>query len=228
MQSEPIPEPDLWLRYRNQGDLYARDQLAAMHMPWARTLAAAIHRRVPAYAVDCEDFIQNANIGLMEAISRFDPGRGVEFRAFASTRVRGAVFNGIRDTIGNRPPTSMMDRLQARAREFEVPDDLDPMDFLLDSVGALATSYFLDEALAVGGLNRKNDVFAWVHEAQTRERLVMAISQLPERTRKIIEAHYFSGIQFSEIAASLGVTRGRVSQIHHGALKMLRDCLRAM
>lgn len=226
MSACPIPEPDLWLRYRNHGDLFARDQLVAAHAQWARMLAISIQRRVPTYSVDGDDFIQNAQVGLLEAVSRFDPAKGVEFRAYAAARVRGAVFNGIRDIIGNRQPASVVDRLQARAGDFHAADDVDPMDFLLDSVGALATSYFLDDALAVSGFKRQNDVFAWVHEAQSRSRLAAAIAELPERTRRIIELHYFSGVQFTEIAANFGLTRGRVSQIHHDALRKLKECLR--
>lgn len=223
-----IPDGELWLRYRSEGDLSARDRLIANYAPWARAVAASIHRRVPAYAVDREDFIQNATMGLMEAVSRYDPSRGVEFRAYAATRVRGAVFNGIRNIVGNRPTNSISQRLHSRAQELADSDDQDPLDFLLDSVGMLATGYFLDEALAVSGLGRQSDVFTWVHAAQMRDRLAAAIVELPERTRRIIELHYFSGVRFSEIAGDLGITRGRVSQIHHDALDKLKDSLRVM
>ncbi|KGB98681.1 RNA polymerase sigma factor, sigma-70 family protein [Burkholderia cepacia] len=58
---------------------------------------------------------------------------------------------------------------------------------------------------------------------QTRERLHAAVSELPERQQKIVRYHYFHGLGFDQIGEILGVTKGRISQLHRAALLDLRE-----
>lgn len=79
-------EAALWSMLRDERSAAARDALYLRYMPWASAIARRVHRRFPRLGADREDFIQNANIGLLEAIERFDPARGIAFQAYAMNR----------------------------------------------------------------------------------------------------------------------------------------------
>src|SRR6187401_2394243 len=89
-------EHALWLAYRRDGDAAARVQIYGRYQPWARSVARDVFRRLRNPLLEWGDYVQNASVGLLEAMGRFDVGRGIDFIAYARPRVRGAVFNGVR------------------------------------------------------------------------------------------------------------------------------------
>jgi RNA polymerase sigma factor for flagellar operon FliA len=218
MELAPGLEADLWRRIKHGDDAGAIDQVLCHYRSWAAAIARSIHRRVPAYAVDCDDFIQNAQLGLIEAMSRFDPDRGVPFPAFAKPRVRGAVFNGLRAILGERP-RSTLDRLYDERLALLVDGAAeDPVERVIDAILGLGTAFLLGE--------EDSDPCAYAGRADTQRRMRLCAARLPERLRQIIEAHYFQHVPFVDIAATLGLTKGRISQLHSQALRELRELLR--
>jgi len=214
-------ESELWRRFREQGDLVARDRIAVMHLPWAAAVGKSVHRRVGIRGLDSEDFIQNARLGMLEAIGRFEPDRGVEFRAYARPRVRGAVFNGIRAMLQERG-MSTDDRRHAERLEHLHDDDRTPFDSVVDAVVGLGIGFLLEHAAADAGA----DAYAYARRDQTHARLKAAVGRLPTRLQSLVTAHYFEHVPFCEIADAEGVTKGRISQLHREALTRLRDALR--
>ncbi|WP_158601691.1 sigma-70 family RNA polymerase sigma factor [Solilutibacter pythonis] len=223
---ESLPgEADLWLLYKKRNDTAARDRLVAHYQSWASGIAGGIHRRLGAYQVDREDFTHNALIGMLEAMNRFDPDRGIPFPAYAASRVRGAVFNGIRTIIHDRPPPSI-NKSGYRLSEMDDDNEKDPFLLLLDAVTSLGVSYLLDETLSTIGMRAQPDAYAFASQRQMAERLLMAVNRLPDRLRGVVEAHYYKEKKFTDIAQELGVTKGRVSQLHKEALNTLKGDLR--
>lgn len=214
-------ESELWRRYREEGDLVARDLIAVMHLPWAAAVGKSVYRRVGIHGLDSEDFIQNARLGMLEAIGRFEPDRGVEFRAYARPRVRGAVFNGVRTMLQERG-MGADDRRHAERLEHFHDDDRTPFDSVVDAVIGLGIGFLLDHAAADAGA----DAYAYVRRDQTHARLKAAVGRLPARLQALVTAHYFEHVPFCEIADAEGVTKGRISQLHRDALTRLRDALR--
>ena len=217
----PFEESELWRRYRQHGDLVARDRLAVMHLPWAAAVGKSVYRRVGIYGLDSEDFIQNARLGMLEAIGRFEPDRGVEFRAYARPRVRGAVFNGIRSMLQERG-TAADERRHAERLDHFHDDERSPFDSVVDAVVGLGLGFLLEHAGAETGA----DAYAYARRDQTQARLKAAVARLPARLQSLVTAHYFEHVPFSEIADAEGVTKGRISQLHREALTRLRDALR--
>ena len=186
-------------------------------MPWARTIAASVSRRLRPGTLEWADHVQNASIGLMEAMSRFDAGRGIEFTAFARSRVRGAVFNGIREWY--RLDTGRGgDHSVERMESISAGDDGDPLDGFIDTVVGLGVGLLLESSSMSPDLaSDSGEQFSIIHDA---------LLDLPERQRDILISHYFMQMQFQEIASKLGVTKGRVSQLHKDAISRLRIGLR--
>jgi RNA polymerase sigma factor for flagellar operon FliA len=220
-------DAELWQRYRGGSD-DARDRLFLRHVGWARAIASQVHGRIRAYPVDRQDFIQNATIGLLDAMSRFNPERGVTFRVYAKPRVRGAVFNGLRAILGDRPPPRDEATLRERLQSLQDNGGQDTLESIVDSVVGLGLGFLLDEAGRHGGASDNRDGLAYVDRQQTEHRLSAALNNLPERLKLIIQTHYFHYVPFQDIAQSLGLTKGRVSQLHHAALTKLRESLRDM
>src|SRR5215217_267187 len=88
-------ESVLWQRWRESHDGEAREALLTLHMPYARTIAAVLYGKRVNDGVEFGDYHQLAAVGLLEAMDRFDPARGVQFRTFASRRMQGAVLSGL-------------------------------------------------------------------------------------------------------------------------------------
>lgn len=211
-------EHELWRRYRNDGDQVARDYLFLRYLPWAKSIAVAVAKRLRWGVLDWSDHIQNANVGLLEAMSRYDPDRGVDFMGYAKRRVRGAVFNAVRSAYrGARPvdrDVSFIDRVESLRME---PVD-DALMAFVDTVVGLGLGALLEMAEPSP---TEADPFA-----QYSGILQDALIDLPDRQREILLQHYFMQVQFQDIAKSMNVTKGRVSQLHKAALGSLRQALR--
>lgn len=88
-------EAALWVRWRDLGDMTAREQLVLHYLPFARVLAALRYKARIHSDVDFEDYLQLARLGLVESVDRYDPGRGAQFKTFAAHRIRGAILSGL-------------------------------------------------------------------------------------------------------------------------------------
>lgn len=217
-------ESALWMRYRVQGDPAARDQLFSRYLHWAASVARTVHLRVRAYHVDRDDFVQNAQMGLLDAISRYDPERGVAFPMYAKPRVRGAVFNGLKAILGERP-TQDVRPFSQRLESISSSASTEAFEEVVDSIVGLGMGYLLDEAARFQALPF-DAVMEQADAAQTALRVQRAVGDLTDRLQLIIRKHYFEHVPFQNIAEEMGVTKGRVSQLHHAALLKLREALR--
>lgn len=189
-------------------------------MPWASAIARRVHRRFPRLGADREDFIQNANIGLLEAIERFDPARGIAFQAYAMNRVRGSVFNGLRVILGG--PSA--ERYQERLDTLHDGAD-DPFDALVGAIVGLGLGYMLDDAAHTQIIDRQ-DGLRFAEDQQASSQLAAGVGQLPPRLKAIIVRHYFEFTPFIELAQEWGLSKGRISQLHRAALDALRRSIR--
>jgi RNA polymerase sigma factor for flagellar operon FliA len=218
-------EYELWRRYRVDGDEEARDFLFLQYAPWSRKVAAHVFSRLRVPQIDWSDFAQNATLGLLEAMSRFDPDRGLDFMAYAKLRVQGAVFNGVRvfltgvdrGTVTQRS----QDRLASLAPDTESEPDL--LGVLIDTVASLGAGYLLEQSspCSAEGLQRE------VENRQLGRLLAGALESLSERERLVLTAHYLNHVPFNVVAAQIGLTKGRISQLHRSGLINLRRILQA-
>ncbi|QDH70138.1 sigma-70 family RNA polymerase sigma factor [Marilutibacter alkalisoli] len=215
-----VAEAELWHRYRAHGDMNARDSLFAQHVGWAKGIAWNVRRRIVAASVDGDDFVQNATIGLLEAMSRYDPQRGIPFRAYATRRVRGSVFNGIRAILGDRRAAPEEGRFASRLDHLQESGVESSLDYVIESVVGLGLGFLLESVQA--SVVDRQDGLAYAQSMELGDHLRSAVDSLPDRLKFIIQAHYFNHIPFNDIAAMWGITKGRISQLHRSALEKLR------
>ena len=218
-----------WEHWRTSRDMVARDALVSRYSPWSRMVARDVYVRVRAMASAWPDCAQNALVGLLEAINRFDPLRGITFQTYARHRIRGAVFNGMRALRENFQyeandrgrPLVIRERVTTLVEE-EVSDPLEA--FVASTIGL--SLGFLMEAGSLPVPSGATDAYAGLESEEISVALAGAVEQLPEREQMIMVLHYYHHVPFVDIAEQLGVTKGRVSQLHKRALERVRELLR--
>jgi RNA polymerase sigma factor for flagellar operon FliA len=186
--------------------------------------------------VEYLEFCQLASVGLLEAIDQYEPARGVLFTTFCTPRVRGSVLNGPsaiseaqeQGTLAHRLQKERMASLsEGKPIRTKLPDAFSAIcevaagvaiGFMLDDTGM----YSDPDAVPLSVCDGYRTV-AW---RQTQDCFKDAIEQLGEREKKLIMFHYFHGLSFDQVSDILGVSKGRVSQLHRSALLAMRAYLK--
>lgn len=234
VESSPNEEADLWRSMREDGSAQARDRLFSDYLPFARSLARRHFRTLDASDIELNDLFQLAFAGLLEAMDRFDPGLGVPFRGFASRRINGSIIDGIsrmsevREQIGFRQRAKRERLRSLAARDTESGTSSNAVEALVDLAVGLAIGFMLEgtglfrDEEAIETTANAYDGLAW---KQVVQRVVGELSRLPEREGTIIRLHYLEEVNFDQIAILLGLSKGRISQLHKTALILLRKRL---
>lgn len=227
----PRVEASLWRRWRYEAEARCREQIFVRYRSLAKGIAARQLGRRPRNGIELGDMEQFAYEGLLVAIDRFDPLRGIPFPAFARRRIMGSIYDGAaRMSEVDAQYSARLRQHGERARSLidagaDAPSALDRLGALAAglAVGLMLADTSLIEA-ADGGDHRPNayETLAW---RELHALLVDQVARLPEREALIIREHYEHGVSFTHIAGLLGVTKGRVSQIHAKAIARLREAI---
>jgi len=239
----------LWTEFAH-GDQSARDQLLSEHLGLVHHVARQLSRTLAAKA-DLDEMVSAGTMGLMSALSGFDPGRGLAFSTFAAPRIRGAILDELRrqDHVPRSVRRKAREMTQAREtlqRIFgRAPND----DELTEHLGVDVATLWRWEADVESAvhvpIDRKpgdtdasttlpSDVLADdshgdVEEAINHEQEVgllrEAIEGLKEQERIVLSLYYFEELKLHQIAGILNLTESRVSQIRSKALSRLREQL---
>lgn len=225
-----------------------QERLLLEHLPMVRFLARRIHERLPQH-VEMEDLVSAGIVGLMDAFSKFDPNKKVQFRSYAQFRVRGAILDSLRTLDWSprelrrkgraveeaiRSLTANLGRAPSEAevaRELGV--ELDAYQQLLGELKGLEIGTLHmernedsgEEELAYIPGRIDDDPLFHCLRGELQERLTEAITELPERERLVMTLYYYEEMTMREIGLALGVVESRVSQIHASAVLHLRSAL---
>ena len=226
-----------------------QEQLLLEHLPTVRFLARRIHERLPQH-VDIEDLVSAGIVGLMDAFTKFDPEKKVQFRSYAQFRIRGAILDSLRTLdwsprdlrrkgrAAEEAVRVLTARLGRSPGESEVAAEMgvsleDYQSLLGDlkglEIGTLHVEHNEDsgeEELAyVPGRPEEDPLFCCLR-GELQEKLTEAIESLPERERLVMTLYYFEEMTMREIGLALGVVESRISQIHASAVVHLRAALK--
>lgn len=222
-------ERQLWDRWKVHHDVDARSELVVRHSDWARQVARSVYCRIYGISSIWEDCAQNALIGLLESIDRFDPARGIDFQPYAKFRIRGSVFNGLRQLLHRSGRVDDKDEtrntLRERAASMQTDSSDDPFEAFVTTAVGLGLGFLLD-AQSLPSPTSHSDAYAAVEEHEREVLVAEFVKLLPERERHLVVMHYYHHVPFIQIAEELNVTKGRVSQLHKQALGRLRILLR--
>lgn len=216
------------------------DALVKEHMPLVRKLAWHFMGRVGQFA-EVDDLLQAGYLGLIDASRRYEPQEGVSFSAYAAIRVRGAIVdllrrnsNLCRSTISMQQKVRLAEReLSQKLQRDPTPEELaEELDLTLEEFQSWEARFqanktqSLDEVYSDhSALFEDNSVSpedATQHQ-QVRAIMRQAVSELPEREALVLQLYYVEEMNIYEVAAIMGVTTGRVSQIKKAAIGRMRD-----
>lgn len=239
---EPDAEP-LWRAFLDRRDPEARRRLVEHHGPLVRGVGLKLAVRLPS-SIELSDLLQSGTFGLMEAVDRFDPARGVRFEGYAAQRVRGAMLDELRaqDWVPRtvrarsreieRAREAVQSRTGRPASERELAVELGiglrelrqagrPLHLV--SVGDLGAATSPGAGVLAAFLADESDEpGAAVARRETGDELRAAIAQLEERDRTVLRLYYLEDHTLAEIGVLLGVTESRVCQLHARVLTRLR------
>lgn len=228
---------------------HEREELIEGHLPQVRFIADRLAAKLPS-SVDRDDLIGAGVLGLLDAVDKFDPARGVMFKTYAELRVRGAMLDSLRDL--DWAPRSMRRRArevelayaqisQERGRPAEEQEVAAVLNISITEFHALLNELRSLSVLALDGYddedqdtdvlakqvpaNSEHTPLAVYERTETRDRLAAAINELPERERQIVALYYLEELTMKEIGKALNITESRVSQIHTQAVLRMRAAL---
>jgi len=231
--------------------LKARDDMILQYAPTIKHLALRISMRLPSH-IDVDDLINAGVIGLMDAIEKFDPDKGVRFETYAEFRIRGAILDELRaqDWVSrsvrqkanqlSRTYTELEQKLGRAATDDEVMQNLgldeDSYYRLLDRVRSISLVNWDEitgrEKLDGSGssetasdYHKGSDLFKDLNLRRVRQVLQNAIEGLPEKERIVVSLYYYADLNMKEIGEVLAITESRISQIHTKAVLRLRGKL---
>jgi RNA polymerase sigma factor for flagellar operon FliA len=226
------------------------EELVNRYLPLVRFVAEKVHRRLPP-GVDVEPLIQSGVVGLLEALKRYDPKRGVDFEVYARYRIQGEVMQCLRslDWVSRsvRAWGRKIEAAKARlagqlvrepsaeelARELEIPlDTYYRVDQQLNDATLLSLEDLSMSSEAEWERSQEKqsqngfiDPLAFVESKDMVEKLGLAVEELPERERMVVTLYYHEELTLREIGEILDLSEGRICQIFGQAVGRLRAAL---
>lgn len=219
----------LWRNHREHPGAATRAALFEHYRPTARRIAAEMRRRIPRIGLEPEDFEQLSMEALLQAIDRYDPTLEDRFPAFLSIRIKGHIRNAAAKASESSAQYTYRrrqerDRLKS-LRESAASKDQSAIELLASMAAKIAIGLILEDQRSpnVDELPTADpsayDTLAWRQLCNELERRLAA---LPEKEAFVIEQHYRHDVPFQQIALLLGLSKGRVSQLHSQGLERLR------
>ncbi|MBI4912382.1 MAG: FliA/WhiG family RNA polymerase sigma factor [Acidobacteria bacterium] len=225
-----------------------REGLVREYVPLVKFVAHRIANRLPSH-VELDDLIHSGILGLMDAIEKFEPARGIKFKTYAELRIKGAILDGLRDL--DWVPRSLrrkkkdienayhlLEQQFGRAATDEevaahlgVP--LEELHHSLDELKGVTLGSFVEVGEDGDGENMisfipdpdADDPQATFQSRELKAILKDAVDLLPKKERFVVQLYYFDELTMKEIGTLLNITESRVSQLHTKSMLRLRGKL---
>ena len=217
-----------------------RDELILGHLSLVRHIIGRLAAKLP-HGIDLENLEAAGTLGLVEAANRFEPERGIHFKTFAYTRIRGAIYDELRR---NCPlPQELLERVALVRQAIQSMTPPVQAELLAQRTGLSEDN--VNECLAAMRLTR---VVSWddiaepssgtvsrcadrpdsrLEDAERKHLLVEAIKNLPEIERLAVTLYYLEDLRLKEIGHVLALSESRVSRLLKAAEQRIEEHIRA-
>ncbi len=238
----------IWVTYKRTKDQNLRNILIEHHMPLVRMIAERVLQTLPK-SIELDDLSSAGTFGLMDAIDGFDLSRGIKFKTYCTTRIRGSILDELRsqDWVP-RLVRLKAHRLEKALRKLEgelgrnpnTYELADAMDLTINELRATEneanakTIFSLSEKWDDGEDDKemeKVEILADkkcadpVQAIQQKDVLEMITCNLTKKERLIIIMYYYEGLTMREIGEIMELTESRVCQIHSNVMARLKGQL---
>ncbi|MCU0866214.1 MAG: FliA/WhiG family RNA polymerase sigma factor [Planctomycetes bacterium] len=235
----------IWKTFKRTRDENLRNTLIEHHMPLVRSIAERVLQTLPK-SIDVDDLSSAGTFGLMDAINGFDLSRGIKFKTYCTTRIRGSILDELRsqDWVP-RLVRLKSHRLDRAIRQLEgelgrAPNQMEIAQVLGISLEELQAHEAEANAKTIFSLSEKWDdgdeekemekveILADrksvdpVDTIQQSDALEMITGSLTKKERLIILMYYYEGLTMREIGEIMELTESRVCQIHSNVMARLK------
>jgi RNA polymerase sigma factor for flagellar operon FliA len=238
-------------QYNTSKNIVWTEENIEKHLPLVKRIAGKIAISLPAH-IDEEDLLGYGVFGLLDALQRFDPSRGVKFETYANLRIRGAMIDGLRsmdwvphsarqkvkqlyqniaqleNTLGRTP--SLEETAQYLKMSLEELNTvlLQGQYMTLVSLEDVKTTDSMESNISPLDLiidPQAQELFNQIEKEEQKQILMGAIEKLSEKEKTVIALYYREDMTLKEIAAVMKLSESRISQIHSQAILRLRGYL---
>lgn len=251
---EETDEQILWEEYKRAREPKLREYFIKKYAPLVKYVAGKVAVGMP-HNVEFDDLVSYGTFGLLDAIEKYDPSKEVKFKTYAMTRVRGGIFDELRNvdwiprSIRQKAKQvekiilELENRMGRTAEDEEIAHELDiDLDEFHDLMSKISgTSLISLNDVWHGNDDNEEMVFVdtlespealnpdtIVEREEIKNMIVECIKKLPDREKKVIVLYYYEDLTLKEIGEVLEVTESRVSQLHTKAIMRLRGRLSQM
>ena len=244
-------EEELWVLFKQNRDPKIRDMFVKQYAPLVKYVAGKVAMGMP-HNVEFDDLVGFGVFGLFDAIKKFDPDKHVKFKTYAVTRIRGAIFDELRsiDWVPrsvrqkSREIEDTIHRLESSlgraASDQELANEMrmTTKEFQKTMMKISGTSILsLNDVWYTGDDNDKVSIVdsiespsslnpdIIVEKDEIKRVIIQAITELPEKEKKVLVLYYYEDLTLKEIGKILEVTESRISQLHTKAIMRLRSKL---
>ncbi|MGE5328619.1 MAG: FliA/WhiG family RNA polymerase sigma factor [Deltaproteobacteria bacterium] len=250
MSETPERQIELWKAYSENKNPGIREKLIIEYSPLVKFVAGRLSIYFGSH-VEYDDLVSFGVFGLIDAIDKFDIGKGVKFETYASLRIRGSIIDSIREMDwvprSLRQKTKEIEKVYSEvenelghaATDKEVADKMgitvEDFSKLLNEVNVssmMSLDEFLEQNYEIGV--ESNNVLKdgipenYIEVNELKEILSDSLSKLPEKEKMVVTFYYYEELTLKEISAIMGVSESRISQLHTKALLRLRGKLGRM
>lgn len=236
----------LWLEFSKKPVPELREKIIIEYAGLVKIVAGKLSIYL-GHNVEYDDLVGYGTFGLIDAIDKFDYGKGVKFETYASLRIRGAILDQIRKmdwlprTVRQKQKridaayskieseTGRLATDEEIAAELEISvDELDSWQNQTKAAGLISLDDYLEQGNE-GGINSISNGAEEYHQPERiyekqeiRQILLETLESLTEKEKKVILLYYYEELTLKEISAVLEVSESRISQLHTKALQKLR------
>jgi len=241
-------EKQLWKHYKKTKDPKIRESFILGYAPLVKCVAGRVAAKTPPN-IEFDDLVSYGILGLIDAIEKYDPSRGIEFKAYAVIRIKGSILDelrhmdwvprSVRKKSGEieRAYMELEHRLSRPATNDELADYLGVDESELSQLFLEASRVSLismDESWIIEGddetvvtdtprCSASETPDAILERGEAKKLLIAAIERLPQREREVIAPYYYyEKLTLKEIGEVLGVSESRISQMHTKSLLRLK------
>lgn len=244
---EETKRDKLWKDYIATHNEKLREQIIVEYVPLVKLVAGRLNMYL-GYTVEYDDLVGYGIFGLIDAIDKFDYGKGIKFETYASLRIRGSILDQIRkmDWIPRsvrqkqKQMESAVTKLEkekgANVKDKDIAQELGisleeyrNWEGLTNISNIASLDEFLEQGTDSGVKEFRNTAYIEPEEAVDREEikkmLMAALELLTEKERKVVLLYYYEDLTLKEVAQVLEVSESRISQLHSKALEKMKKHL---
>ena len=241
-----------WITFKETNSAELRQRLLEEYIPLVKSVAGRMALGFPR-SVELPDLISTGVIGLIEALSHYDPARGVKFETYAVPRIRGAILDELRslDWVprSTRAKSREVDRatvkLENKLGRVPTPNELakclkvSPRELMatLDDVST-SSVLSLDELIYGEDDNRQvprvetvectaqHNILKDLEKKELKAFITSSLNNLTQQEKLVIGFYYYEEMTLKEIGEIMQISESRVSQIHTKAVLKLRGMVK--